>query len=130
VTAELRELPYSGWTVTRICVDFAFQFGLEPEDPHGDLAWVSFGSPFEYRAPDGSSYDMQPGPPQASVAPALAVHNQRILSITASSEGHLNIALENGSALSIGPDENYEAWEIRGPVSLLSGPGGGKPWAG
>ena len=129
MASEVRDIPYAGWTVARICVDFEFGLALEPEDPAGENAWVRIGGAFEYQAPDGSRYDMRPGPPQEPLAPALGLHTRRVTRFAVSADGHLEIAFADGASLSVSPDEQFEAWQVEGPVDLLCGPGGGTPWA-
>jgi hypothetical protein len=128
VSTEVRELPYVGWTVTRISLDWQFRLLLDPDDPHDEGAEVVIGAAFEYRAPDGSRHGLQPGPPHRSLTPALDLHGQRVSRFAASADGRLELEFGDGSGLGVLPDERYEAWEVIGPVGLLCGPGGGKPW--
>jgi len=128
VSSEVRELPHVGWTVTRICLDWQFRLLIAPDDPYGESAELVVGGAFQYHASNSARHDLRPGPPQASLAPALALHDQRVSRFAASADGRLELAFEDGSYLRVSPDEHYEAWEVTGPVGLLCGPGGGPPW--
>ncbi|HKP90599.1 MAG TPA: DUF6188 family protein [Thermoleophilaceae bacterium] len=128
VRGEVRELPYRGWAVTRISLDWQFRLLLAPDDPRSEAAEIIVEAEFEYVASDGSAHRLSPGPPQENLAPALGMHAQTVASCTASADGHLAVSFEDGSQLHVSPTLKYDAWEICGPVGMLCGAGGGKPW--
>jgi hypothetical protein len=49
---------------------------------------------------------------KSALGPVLELYGRRVRHASADEEGHLLVEFEDGTKLSIGPNERYEAWEF------------------
>jgi hypothetical protein len=78
------------------------------------------------RLSDGNSTaDLNPAD-QVSLCPILPFFNAKVAGVSIHKTGTLTINFENGGALTVDPDESYEAWQIAIPAvaMLVCQPGG------
>jgi hypothetical protein len=114
-------LPIEQRAVSRCIVDHAFALEFH-EGEHSAVVRIE-GS---FTVLDqGRVHRLTPTAPK-DLGPAVGLFGQVVRSATASAEGKLEIAFEDGRALSVNPDARYEAWEIYGPRGMraVCTPGG------
>ena len=99
----------SGSRVSRVCIgeqltiftDTGHELAIESDalftTAHGDQAALTAGTFHENGAHLGLLY------------------NQRISDSAIHDDGTLSVRFENGSVLTVGPDDDFEAWSIVGP---------------
>ena len=114
-------LPLVGQAVTRCLVDHAF--GLQFWSPEAEFE-LRIEGPFALLEPDGEELSMMPSETR-SLGPALCLFRREVSSAKAHKDGRLEVLFSDGSSLYVGPDQQYEAWELTGSGQrLVSTPGG------
>lgn len=91
-----------------------------------DVHFVAVSSPFVVDL-DGETTLLSPeDDPEDAFEPVLHLIGQTIEAATVDPVGALNITFEGGARLHVGPDPDYEAWNVSGPDGALvvSMPGG------
>jgi hypothetical protein len=90
---------------------------------------IALGGAFLLRSSEGVEHRLDGGDSWETLVPVLGLRRARVVEATADREGVLEIRFEDGSAISAGPDPQYENWEISGPagLNLAAPPGGGDP---
>jgi hypothetical protein len=82
------------------------------------------------RSSDGTEHRLNAEEAWSTLVPVLALRHAHIVAATADRTGVLDIAFDDGSAISAGPDpnSNYENWGIAGPATLklVAKPSGGR----
>jgi len=60
---------------------------------------------------------------------SLVARRASVHSALATADSELRLSFDEGDAIAVGPDPNYEAWEVTGPgqVKVVAMPGGGEP---
>jgi hypothetical protein len=114
-------LPLVGRAVTRCLVDHAFALQFWSPETEFELR---IEGPFTLRQPDGEELSLMPEE-TPSLGPALRLLRREVSSARAHKDGRLEVLFSDGSSLSVGPDQHYEAWELAGSGQrLVSTPGG------
>jgi Family of unknown function (DUF6188) len=114
-------LPLVGRAVTRCLVDHAF--GLQFWSPEAEIE-LRIEGPFTLREAGGEELSLVPEE-TTSLGPALRLFRREVSSARAHKDGRLEVIFTDGSTLSVGPDQKYEAWELTGSGQrLVSTPGG------
>ena len=107
-----------GEQITRVCVDWA--------------ALVLLAPPLEIRV-EGRCTLGRPGgvveldPDGGDLAPALRLVRASVAAVRAGKDGWLRVDLVSGGALTVPPDDQYEAWQVADEhgVRIVCTPGGG-----
>lgn len=91
-----------------------------------DVHFVAVSSPFTVEV-DGDTTCLSPEEdPEEAFELVRQLIGQKINRATVDSAGTLNMVFERGARISVGPDPDYEAWNVSGPDGALvvSMPGG------
>lgn len=115
-------LPLEGLSVARCVIDHAFS--LEAFCGDG-VVTLRIEGPFTINE-KGESHTLDPNEP-ASLGPAVALVRSLIRRARTSAEGRLLIAFEGGRDVAVGPNDDFEAWELSAPkgVRAVCRAGGG-----
>ncbi len=117
-------LPLNGREVRRCYVDHAFgiMFFEGPE-----LFDLRIGGPFKLTHMGTELLYSVEDADISKMGGALRLLHKKVRTGVARKDGALEIAFNDGTVLSVGPDQHYESWELSGPKGLLivSTPGGG-----
>ena len=124
-------LPLTGWRVDCCCVDhearLLFLYG-----PRGaaelDRFELVLRTTLQLRPADGYSVEIDPLGAPEGLAPLLALVRRAVITATATPEGELFVAFDDGAQLHVAPDLTLEAWALVGPrteqlVALPAGDG-------
>lgn len=119
-----------GAQITQLRVDHAFT--LICVSSAGDVFEIIIEGAFRLDAPGDTPAQLRPDGLPSHLAPALDVLGREIEAIQLDTDERLHIGLTGGVRLSIGPDSEYETWQVVGPrgFRLIARPGGGvAEWA-
>lgn len=117
------ELPLRGLTVTRCALDSAFHLHLQSGHAMYEL---TLEAPFAYLSSSADLHHVSLESNPVEVAPALRLLDATIADARAHKSGGLDIRFTDGSRLSAGSDDTFEAWNLSSAEGLLmvSAPGG------
>ena len=118
------ELMLSGFSVVYCRVDYAFT--LELADALGFAPFpgvnrvsIRIGGKFLIET-NGVVVSFDPAGPAAGLGPALELGRERsVAQAIIRRTGDLVLTFNEGTVLTVPPDEKYEAWELSGPGGLL-----------
>jgi hypothetical protein len=109
-------VPLSGCAVVRCSVDFAFTIAVD--HPAGPVEF-RIEQPFAYADRTGRQLRLDPEDDPTGLGPALAAARAVVERAVAYTDGALEIAFTDGSALRAGGSTDFEAWRLTGPGGLL-----------
>ncbi|MCX5559306.1 DUF6188 family protein [Streptomyces sp. NBC_00038] len=121
-----------GAQVERTSFDFQVRLNLcalDPEEGYRLDAELVLEAPFLLRDAAGEWHEMAPGT-GASLAPVLALFGRSATAVDVQGRGALTIEFDDGSGLWVGPDPQFESWQLTGwgVEPILVGPGGEGGW--
>jgi hypothetical protein len=95
--------------------EFVYHLMLETDGGYfirigGDLLLITGDGTQEF-SPD----TFTPDDPHPELAPLQALADQTITDSSIDTDGTLSLTFSNGNSLQVGPDGEYEAWDISGP---------------
>jgi len=117
-------LPIAGTVISQCRVDYAFTLILDGEDGSFE---IRIEQPFTLAAADGDAQlSVDPAAGAAAMAPAITVVHHVIDSAVAFNLGDLTVTLADRRTLRVSRSDQYEAWQLVGPLGLrvVSAPGG------
>jgi hypothetical protein len=110
------------YKVMQCVVDFAFSLDLEHDS---QKVMIRIEGPFTL-SKDGQTYELSAEDRPGDLGPALELSRTSIRSAVVQKSGELELNFDDGTALLVRGDPNYEAWTLTvtgGPI-VISGPGG------
>ena len=107
-------IPIAGGRIERCIVDYGISYEVETSD---GTATLRIEGEFHLES-HNEQYSLSPETPLC-LGPALALLHSSIQTASAQSDGKLVLRLEDGRSLSINADEEYEAWQLKGPNKLM-----------
>jgi hypothetical protein len=113
-------LPLEDTSVNQCCIDYAVTLRCE------NGVEVRIEAPFIFRTPDGVEQLLVPEGDPVRLAPVLGLSRLVVVEAMAFKDGHLELAFNDGSNISVAATEDLEPWEVAGPGGLrvVSVPGG------
>ena len=129
-----------GWTApvvgfTVIDVRFGGQvyvtaYGKRADDEQeAPSTTISLGGDFILKDRSGAEYQLNGGGQWESLTPLFSLRHDRIASAVADRKGWLFVGFHSGAKLEVGPDGQYENWQVMGPngILIVGLPSGGEP---
>jgi hypothetical protein len=109
--------------IGRICFDWGVTLTVSSGDSQID---VRVEQPILYTDSSGASYQLAADGDPSDLAPLLQIGRQPVARLDAFADGHLELELRRGDALTVASSDDFEAWEIVSPrgFRLVSVPGG------
>jgi len=98
----------------------------EEEAPRTTL---SLGGDFFLVDGSGAQHQLSAEGPWEALTPLLALRHDHIASAVADRSGWLVVRFESGAKLAVGPNGQYENWQLMGPngILIVGLPSGGEP---
>lgn len=112
-----------GVEIIRLAVDYAVTFIMKSDS--GAIE-IRIGAPFLLTDPNGNEQLLVPEGDPTQLGPVLSLLHRSADYVAAFKDGHLEVLFDDGTRVSIPPEEGLEAWELSGPMGLrlVSIPGG------
>jgi Family of unknown function (DUF6188) len=125
--------PVSGFAITD--VRFSGQvhitaYGSRAEGEKGSpRTTITLGGDFILLDRFGAEHRLDAEDPWDTLTPLFTLRHDRIASAIADRRGWLIVEFESAARLAIGPNGNYENWQLMGPngILIVGLPGGGEP---
>jgi hypothetical protein len=121
-----------GCTIDRTAFDYQVRLsftGLDSDEGYRVDAELVIETPFLLADAAGDWHELDPGT-GASLAPVLDLFRQTVSTVEIRGRGALHLTFDNKAELHIGPDAQYESWNLSGtgvdPITV--GPGGEADW--
>lgn len=102
---------------------------LDPDEGYRLDAELVVEAPFLLWDAAGEWHELDPGT-GVRLAPVLALYGQSVAAVDVRDRGVLVIDFQDGAGLWIGPDPQFESWQLtgHGVAPLTVGPGGEDGW--
>jgi hypothetical protein len=90
---------------------------------------IAIGGAFTFIDSSGTEHALSAIEPWESLVPLFSLRHDHVASAVADRTGWLTVRFHSGASLEVGPDGQYENWELVGPngILIVGLPGGGEP---